>query len=112
MAELIATHEVEALGHLDELGVTSGREVVQRAAYRWSRAAGDRAAALWLAAEAVRWYSEALRIADQLRPPVDERAELSRDLGRTMFGSRPAPETERVYRRALSLFEEAGDERG
>jgi class 3 adenylate cyclase/tetratricopeptide (TPR) repeat protein len=112
IAELIATHELEALRYLDELGATSGREAVQRAAYRWSRAAGDRAAALWLAAEAARWYSEALRIADDLRLPVDERAALARDLGRAMFGSRPAPETEQVYRRAMSLFEEAGDERG
>jgi class 3 adenylate cyclase/tetratricopeptide (TPR) repeat protein len=112
IAELIATHEVEALRYLDELGDATGRDQLERAAHRWSRAAGDRAAALWLAAEAVRWYSEALRIADDLRLPVDERAGLARDLGRTMFGSRPAPETERVYRRALSLFEEAGDERG
>jgi class 3 adenylate cyclase/tetratricopeptide (TPR) repeat protein len=112
MAELIATHEVEALRYLDELGTMSGREAVQRAAYRWSRAAGDRAAGLWLAAEAVRWYGEALRIADDLGLPAADRAARARDLGLAMFGSTPSPETERIYRRAVSLFEEAGDERG
>src|SRR5262249_20819562 len=84
LAELIATHQVEALRYLDELGVTADRGTVERDVYRWSRAAGDRAAALWLAAEAVRWYSEALRVADDLGRPVEERAELARDLGRTM----------------------------
>ena len=112
IAELIATHEVEALRYVDELGDARGREELERAAYRWSRAAGDRAAGLWLAGEAVRWYADALRIADDLGLPAAERAARARDLGRAMFGTRPARETEQVYRRALALFEEAGDDLG
>jgi class 3 adenylate cyclase/tetratricopeptide (TPR) repeat protein len=112
LAELIATHEIEALRYLDELGDAAGRAQVQRRAYRWARVAGDRAAGLWLTEEAVRWYADALRIADDLGLPAAERAGLARDLGRAMFGSRPAPETERAYRRALALFEEAGDDLG
>src|SRR5439155_10407179 len=49
MAELIATHHLEALRYLEELGETSAvRADAERAAYRWTRGAGDRAAALWL----------------------------------------------------------------
>ncbi len=112
LAALIATHHVEALRYLDELGSTSGRDEVQRAAYRWARAAGDRAAALWLAADAGRWYERALGIAETLGRPAAERAALARDLGKVAFGSRPAPEIEGFLRRALALFEEIGDERG
>ena len=112
LAELIATHEIEALRYLEELGDATGRPQVQADAYRWARVAGDRAAGLWLSGEAVRWYADALRIADDLGLPAAERAALARDLGRASFGSRPAPETEQVHRRALALFEEAGDERG
>jgi len=112
LAELIATHEIEALRYLDELGDASGRAQVERDAYRWARAAGDRAAGLWLTAEAVRWYADALRIADELGLPSAERASLARDLARMMFGSHPSSETEQAYRRALGLFEEAGDDLG
>jgi class 3 adenylate cyclase/tetratricopeptide (TPR) repeat protein len=112
LAELIATHQMEALRYLDELGDASGRTQVQRDAYRWARIAGDRAAGLWLSGEAVRWYADALRIADDLGLATAERGALARDLARAMFGSRPAPETEQAYRRALALFDEAGDDLG
>jgi class 3 adenylate cyclase/tetratricopeptide (TPR) repeat protein len=112
LAELIATHEIEALRYLDELGDASGRAQVERDAYRWARVAGDRAAGLWLSDEAVRWYGDALRIADDLGLPSAERAALAADLARAMFGSHPSPETEQAYRRALALFEEAGDDLG
>jgi class 3 adenylate cyclase/tetratricopeptide (TPR) repeat protein len=112
IAELIATHELEALRYLDELGVHSGRDDVERAVYDWARAAGDRASKLFLAAEAIRWYTVAMDAAEALDLPVGERAERARDLARSVFGTRPGVETEQTLRRSLALFEEAGDDRG
>ena len=113
MAELIATHDLEAVRYLEELGETSAvRADAERAAYRWTRGAGDRAAALWLPTEAIRWYRIAAQLADVTGVAIAERASLARALARVSFGSAPVAETEPIYRRALALFEEMGDERG
>jgi class 3 adenylate cyclase/tetratricopeptide (TPR) repeat protein len=113
IAELIATHHLESLRYLEELGDTSSdRADAERAAYRWTRAAGDRAAALWLPAEAMRWYRIAIRLAETTGASVQDRASLARSLALVSFGSAPVVETEPMYRRALALYEEAGDERG
>ena len=113
IAELIATHDVEALGYLDELGSTGPeRDAVARDGYRWARAAGDRATALWLSAEAARWYRDALRLGDAIGAPVAERAEVARALTKASFGTESNEATEEACRRALALFEEAGDDLG
>ena len=39
------------------------REEAARQAFRWARAAGDRASAMWLPVEADRWYRRALDVA-------------------------------------------------
>ena len=112
MAELIATHDLEALGYLDELGeVTPQREELAREVYRWARVAGDRAAAMWLAVEAASWYRHALRLGDEIDAPIVERAEIARALTRASFGTE-SEESDRVARRALALSEEAGDDLG
>ena len=113
IAELIATHHLEALRYLDELGDTPpSRTDVEQNACRWTRAAGDRAAALWLPFEAMRWYSDALRLAETIRAPVQERAAIARALTRASFGTGPNENTEWACKRALALYEEAGDELG
>ena len=113
IAPLIATHQLEALRYLDELGDTStARSEIEREAHRWTRVAADRAASLWLPAEASRWYAETLRLAETLRSGVDERAGVAWALFRAAFGVLPNDEVERACRTALRLFEEAGDERG
>jgi class 3 adenylate cyclase/tetratricopeptide (TPR) repeat protein len=113
IAELIATHDLEALRYLDELGeTTQERAGLEASGYRWARAAGDRAAALRLPGEACRWYREALRLAETVGIPVADRAEIARALTRAAYGTRPTDETEWACRTALTLFEEAGDELG
>ncbi len=113
LAELIATHDLEALRYLEELGDTSpARADAERAASRWAGAAGDRATALWLPAEGIRWYEEALRLAEAIGAPVAERASLAKALATVSWGTAPTDETERRNRHALALFEQAGDDRG
>jgi predicted ATPase len=111
MAPLIATHDLEALRYFDELGdVSAQRTVVQRDAYRWTVAAADRAAALWLAAEASRWYREASELAEALGAPAAERADLARQLYDASFGTISADVSMDAALMALALYEEAGDE--
>jgi tetratricopeptide (TPR) repeat protein len=88
------------------------RDELTRDGYRWARAAGDRAAVLWLAVEAARWYRHALRLGDASGAPVAERADVARSLVRVSFGTEPSEAAEEVCRRALALFEEAGDDLG
>ncbi len=113
IAELIATHDLEALGYLEELGdISESRADLERSAYRWTRAAAERAVSMWLRSEAVRWYEETMRLADQIGEPVAERAVLAREHASTVFGAFSAEEAEGSARRALALFEEAKDELG
>ena len=109
-AALIATHDVEALRYFDELGdVSAQRSVVQRDAHRWTMAAADRSAALWLPVEASRWYGEALGLAHAIGLSAAERAPIARELYDASFGTLTVDETMAAARTALELFEEAGD---
>ncbi len=111
IAALIATHDLEALRNFDALGdVSAQRAVVQRDAFRWARAAADRAAALWLPVEASRWYREALTLAEAIGLPAADRAGIARALYDASFGTLTVDETMAAARAAFALFEEAGDE--
>jgi len=113
IAELIGTHLLEALRYLDELGETGERrEELRRSAFRRARAAGDRTAALWLRAEATRWFREAERLADELDVPYAERVELVRAHAEASWGTDQIVEGERVVRRALEVFEALDDRVG
>jgi predicted ATPase/class 3 adenylate cyclase len=113
IAELIATHLLEALRYLNELGdVSDERRVIQREAYRWARAAGSRSSALWLAADAIDWYGEALRLAEMSGVSVSERAQLAVELLDVSWGVGPSDAFERACRAAIELCEAAADERG
>jgi tetratricopeptide (TPR) repeat protein len=111
IAALIATHDLEALRYFDELGdVSAQRGVVQRDAYRWTMAAADRAAALWLPVEASRWYGEALALSESIGLSAAERATIARDLYDASFGTLTVDQSMSAARTALELFEESGDE--
>ena len=110
-ALLIASHHLEALRYLEELGDTGqARREAEHAAYRWSLVAGDRASLLWLRTDAVAWYSEALRLADVVGAPLAERLVTARLHTEACFATASYLENEAAVRRYLALAEEAGDE--
>jgi tetratricopeptide (TPR) repeat protein len=110
IAELVATHELEALGYIQELG--EHRPELQRTAFEHAWAAARRTSALWLGAESTRWYREAERLADTLEIPLAERAQLHREHAHESWGRDTVAETERVVRRAIEASEAAGDDVG
>ncbi len=111
IAELIATHRFEALRYRDELGETGpDRETATREAFRWARAAGDRASALWLPIEGERWYGRACDLADRAGVSVPERIELLRArTANVQVGALTATEGEEPVRELLSLAKASGD---
>jgi class 3 adenylate cyclase/tetratricopeptide (TPR) repeat protein len=110
IAELVATHEIEALGYAEELG--ERREDLMRSAFDHTWAAARRTRSLGLAAESTRWFREAERLADALEIPLADRVELHREHLATTFGPDDVVENERVALRAIEVFDAVGDERG
>jgi class 3 adenylate cyclase/tetratricopeptide (TPR) repeat protein len=110
IAELTATHEVEALRYLDELGERRPEIEPQVLGHAW--AAARRTAAVHLGAESTRWYREAERLADRLEIPPAERAKLAREHAVESWSRDTVAETERVVRRAIDAFTALGDDRG
>ena len=113
IAELIATHRLEALAYLDELGEAGERTTELRSsAFRWAVAAGDRAAALWQRPLAVRWFRQAEDLADALGLPIADRVDLARKHVDASWATDPAAETEHVVRRALERYQALEDRAG
>ncbi|MGE5460915.1 MAG: ATP-binding protein [Solirubrobacterales bacterium] len=110
IAELVATHELEALRFFEELG--ERRTDLQRSALGHAWTAARRTSALWLGAESTRWYREAERLADELDVPLAERAALHREHTRASWARDPVAETERVARRAIEAFVALDDDLG
>ena len=110
IAELLATHEIEALGYLDELG--ERRPEVVREAFDRAWAAARRTSALSLGAESTHWYREAERLGDRLEISLEERSRLVRQHGTESWGRDNVIENERVARRAVEVFTALGDDRG
>ena len=110
IAELIATHEIEALGYLEELG--ERREEVERKALDDAWAAARRTRALKLAGESTRWFREAERLADRIDMPPAERAPLAREHAVATIGPDNSVEAERVARRAIEIFTTLDDRDG
>jgi class 3 adenylate cyclase len=109
IAELVATHQVEAIRYLDELG--ERRPAIERLAFEAAWAAARRTTGLRQVNEAARWYREAERLADRLDLPAVERAPLAREHVDVSFGVDPTIETERVNRRAIEIFTAIDDRR-
>ena len=111
IAELIATHFLEATRYLDELGVTGGeRALIDVETFRWASAAGDRTAALWQRVESVRWYRSALGLAETAGASTADRAMLAHRLTEVGFGTESAADNSDAARLALDLAESIGDE--
>jgi class 3 adenylate cyclase/tetratricopeptide (TPR) repeat protein len=110
IAELIATHEVEALRYLDELG--ERRPEMERTAFEHAWAAARRTSALGLGAESTRWYREAERVADRLEIPLQERSQLLREHTTASWTRDTVAESERVARRTVEVFTALKDDRG
>ncbi len=108
--ELIATHEVEAIRYLDELG--ERRPDVERKALADTWAAARRTGTLQLNGERTRWYREAERLADRLDIPLDERAKLVREHAAASWGPDIVVESERVALRAIEILGQSGDDGG
>ena len=110
IAELIATHLLEALGYLDELGETGERPgEIRGDAFRWACAAAARTAALWQRAEATRWYREAERLAAELDLPPADLVDILRAHVETAWVTDPVDEIERIARHALEVSEAVHD---
>jgi class 3 adenylate cyclase/tetratricopeptide (TPR) repeat protein len=107
IAELVATHELEALRYADELG--ERRPDLMRRAFDHAWSAARRTRALGQSSESARWYREAERLADALEIPLADRVELHREHLQVSFGPDPVVENERVALRALEAFEAVGD---
>jgi len=110
IAELIATHEVEALRYLEELG--ERRPEVERKAFDDVWGAARRTGALKLGEESTRWFREAERLADILAIQPIERAPLAREHAAATIGPDDSPENERVARRAIEIFAAVDDRVG
>jgi class 3 adenylate cyclase/tetratricopeptide (TPR) repeat protein len=111
IAELIATHRLEAFRYREELGETGpDRQAAARQAFEWARAAGARASALWLPGEAQRWLRQALELADAAGASTSERIETLRDSTKDVYLDVIAVRhAEPVVRELLTLAESAGD---
>ncbi len=109
IAEIIASHYTESLRYLDELGETSPRRrEVERSAFGWARAAGDRARRLWQAAEAMRWYRTALDLSGTVEVEEEDLARLWEAYARASTGIATFEETSRSFRAALEGYEARG----
>jgi class 3 adenylate cyclase/tetratricopeptide (TPR) repeat protein len=110
IAQLVATHEIEAVRYLDELG--ERRPEMERMAFGHAWAAARRTSALSLGAESCRWYREVERLADRLEISLTERGPLVREHLSASGGPDSVTENERVARRAIDAFKELRDDRG
>jgi tetratricopeptide (TPR) repeat protein len=110
IAELVATHELEAIRYLDELG--DRRPDVEREAFTDTWAAARRTRALKLAAESTRWFREAEQLADRLDIAPADRAPLAREHAAATIGPDSTLENERVCRRAIEIFAATDDQAG
>ncbi|HEY7283653.1 MAG TPA: AAA family ATPase [Actinomycetota bacterium] len=108
-AELLATHYAETVRYFIELGETGPRlSDTQRELVRWARMAGDRAARLWEAAAAVRWYRTVLDHGEAAGMEPVARAQIWSALARAGEHTLPHPEVIEALERARALFDELG----
>jgi class 3 adenylate cyclase/tetratricopeptide (TPR) repeat protein len=111
IAELIATHRLEALRYREALG-EAGPEVddAARSAFEWARAAGQRASALWLPGEAHRWLLQAHELAEAARASEVERIAILRDRTKDVYLDIVAvSRAEPVVRELLALARSSDD---
>jgi class 3 adenylate cyclase/tetratricopeptide (TPR) repeat protein len=111
MAQLIATHAFESLRYRTELGETGAALGASKAqAYRWTKVAAERTWDLWLNGESMRWYADAMRLAQELDVPVNDQLALARAYSRSSDGVAHAEERQRIAELHFELATRAGDE--
>jgi len=111
IAELLATHHLQALRWLDDLGEADSRRCgVERDGYRWSRTAGERARRLWQQREAVRWLRSALDLGARIGCGDDELAPLWESFALASEGVEAYPDVVAAWEEALARYEREGDE--
>jgi DNA-binding SARP family transcriptional activator/tetratricopeptide (TPR) repeat protein len=109
LAELLATHYVEALRCLDELGVSGGnRAGVEELVFRWATAAGARAHRLWAQREAIKWFGIALGLVPHVSVSQAQLAGLWESYGRAGEEVEPYARVARRFEAALALYSELG----
>jgi tetratricopeptide (TPR) repeat protein len=106
LAEMLATHHSEALRYLRELGESPPADL-EREAFRWARAAGDRSLRLWQQREAARWLRAAAELAEAIGLPTPERAAAWEAHALAAEEVEPYPRVAESLERALALYDEA-----
>ena len=110
IAELLATHHLQALRWLDELGEVDGRRrEAERDGYRWARVAGQRARRVWQQREAVRWFRTALDLAGRVGERDDALASLWESYAMASEGVETYPNVIQAWEEALARYELAKD---
>jgi tetratricopeptide (TPR) repeat protein len=108
IAELLATHYMEALRFARELGESERVAALAGEAYRWSRVAGDRSMRLWQMSEATARYRDALSLVEEVNEDGSAVARLWDAYAEAGLGTAPYEEVRRALTQALRLHEELG----
>ena len=111
IAELLATHHLQALHWLDDLGEANGqRPAIEREAFRWTRTAGERARRLWQQREAVGWLRSALDLGSRIGRDDAELAPLWESYAMASDGIATVPDVVGAWNEALLRYERTGQE--
>ncbi|MGH2756778.1 MAG: ATP-binding protein, partial [Actinomycetota bacterium] len=106
LAELIASHYVEALHYLDEMGgAPDDRSALEVKACRWAQTAGRRAKKLNQGTEAVQWFKEAVTWAPSAGLTDIEMASLWEAYARAAWGVAPMNEAVDAFSNAREFYE-------
>lgn len=111
LAELIASHYVEALSYMDEMGTAAEfQRDLQMKACQWAQTAGRRARKLNQGREAMRWFEEAITHSEAAELSDDELASLWESNARAAWGIASMDETSDAFYTARSYYEKLGRE--
>ncbi len=110
--ELLATHHLQALRWLDDLGEVNGRRgEAEREGYRWAREAGERARRVWQQREAVGWLRAALDLGARTGHDDLELASLWESYALASDGIATVPDIVDAWEEALARYDRAGSQR-
>lgn len=106
LAELIASHYVEALNYMEEMGSHPDplRDLEIKVCH-WAQAAGRRAQNLNQGTEAMGWFKEAIAHAAAAELPDEAMASLWESYARAALGVAPMDETAQAFSSARSYYE-------
>jgi class 3 adenylate cyclase/tetratricopeptide (TPR) repeat protein len=108
IAELLATHYMEALRFARELGESERMGALAPEAYRWSRIAGDRAMRLWQMKEATAHYRDAVSLVEEVDEDPRAVAGLWDAYAEAGLGTAPYEQVRGALMEALRSYEDLG----